>query len=376
MGIAMILEEIRSVDGTGTLTYLVIDESTGTAVLIDPNLSDLSELIIKLEHSRAKLHVIIDTHTHADHISAAGELQKRFGAPVVMHENTLNKWKVVDQGDRFGIGDILRANAAIPVQRYVTHGDILRAGSIEIRILHTPGHTDNHICPLIEGHLFTGDLLLLGQAGRSDLPGGDPGQQYDSLFATVLNLPDTTMIHPGHDYEGNAPRMLGQEKTINPFLAPRTREEYIAFVADFFPPLAEMTSHGAATLQCGVTRIPAADAQFRNITPEELSSMLKNGQKPFLLDVREPFELIAFGAIPGVMNIPLGQVRQRTAELPADREIVVICQSGSRSVEAANLLTRSGFGRVFNLQGGTIRWVRSGYPVAHPSDSMNPSPRA
>ena len=367
----MTLEEIRSVDGTGTLTYFLLDQSAGISVLIDPNLSDLGNLIALVERSGSKLAFVLDTHTHADHISAAGELREHFGAPLVMHESTVDKWKVADQGDRFGIGDILRANAALDVERYVTHGEILRAGSLEIQILHTPGHTDNHICPLVEGHLFTGDLLLLGQAGRSDLPGGDPGQQYDSLFTTVLSLPGTTMIHPGHDYEGNDSRTLDEEKTINPFLAPRSREEYIAFVAEFFPPLAETTAHGSATLQCGVTRIPGADARFRNITVEELASMLSVGQRPFLLDVREPFELLAFGAIPGVMNIPIGQVMQRMKELPPDREVVVVCQSGSRSLEVANLLSHAGFTSVFNLQGGTSQWAGSGYPMARPSSLVN-----
>ncbi len=199
----MILEEIRSEDGTGTLSYLVVDETTRASLLIDPNLSDLLALNATVERLGGRLQYIIDTHTHADHTSAAGELHKRLGAPVLMHENTVHKWKVVDQGDQFGIGDILRANAAIEVQRYLSEGEIVPVGSLQVRIFHTPGHTDNHISPLIEGHLFTGDLLLFGQAGRSDLPGGDPGQQYDSLFKTILSLPDTTWIHPGHDYEGN-----------------------------------------------------------------------------------------------------------------------------------------------------------------------------
>src|SRR5512133_3581936 len=130
----MILEEIRSGDGTGTLTYFIVDEGTGSSALIDPNLSDLNTLASKVENSGSRLQYIIDTHTHADHVSAAGELHKRFSAPVIMHENTVHKWKVVDEGDRFGIGDTLRANAAIEVQRYVTHGEIVRIGSLEMRV--------------------------------------------------------------------------------------------------------------------------------------------------------------------------------------------------------------------------------------------------
>ena len=371
----MNLEEIRSGDGTGTLTYFITDGKDGSSVLIDPNLSDLQQISARIDRSGSRLQCIIDTHTHVDHTSAAGELHRRYGAPVIMHENTVHKWKVADQGDRFGIGDTLRANAAIEVQRYVTHGETVRVGTLEIRMLHTPGHTDNHICPLVEGHLFTGDLLLFGQAGRSDLPGGDPGAQYDSLFDVILTLPETTWIHPGHDYENNSPRTLGQEKATNPFLVPRSRDEYIAFVAEFFPPLAEATARGAMTLQCGVQRVPAPDASFKDITPEELSRKMADGAAPFLVDVREQFELIAFGAIPGVVNIPLGELASRIGELPSGREIVVVCQSGSRSIEASNLISRSGFAPVFNLQGGTSRWVRSGYPVSHPSRPVNMNSR-
>jgi sulfur dioxygenase len=362
----MILEEIRSGDGTGTLTYFIRDHDNGSSILIDPNANDLEEIDSRIQRSGSRLQSIIDTHTHVDHVSAAGILHLRYGAPVVMHENTVHKWKIVDQGDRFGIGDTLRANAAIDVQRYVTHGELLHIGHLEVLLLHTPGHTDNHISPFVEGHLFTGDLLLFGQAGRSDLPGGDPAQQYDSIFDTILTLPDTTWIHPGHDYSNNQPRTLGEEKASNPFLAPRTKEEYIAFVADFFPPLSEATVNGTMTLQCGVQRVTSSEAGVRDITPEELSRKLSGGNTPLLLDVREPFELIAFGAIPEVVNIRLAELPGHIQDLPRDKEIVVVCQSGSRSLEAAHLLSRSGFPLVFNLQGGTSRWVRSGYPVTHP----------
>ncbi len=102
---------------------------------------------------------------------------------------------------------------------------------------------------------------------------------------------------------------------------------------------------------------------------------MADGAAPFLVDVREQFELIAFGAIPGVVNIPLGELASRIGELPSGREIVVVCQSGNRSVEASNLISRSGFAPVFNLLGGTSRWVRSGYPVSHPSRPMNMNSR-
>src|SRR5512141_1251007 len=97
--VPMNLEEIRSGDGTGTLTYFITDGKDGSSILIDPNLSDLQEICARIDRSGSRLQGIIDTHTHVDHTSAAGELHRRYGAPVIMHENTVHKWKVADQGD-------------------------------------------------------------------------------------------------------------------------------------------------------------------------------------------------------------------------------------------------------------------------------------
>src|SRR5712692_4600086 len=173
----MMLRQIRSTDGTGTLSYILSDGDSKLAVVIDPNLEDLEKIGGLAKDLNVRISHVVDTHTHADHVSAAGELGKMFHSEVIMHENTKNKWKIVDQGDKFGIGDTLRANAMIKVDRYVKDEDVISVGSLKFSVLFTPGHTDNHIALLVEDLLFTGDLLLIGQAGRSDLPGGNPEDQ-------------------------------------------------------------------------------------------------------------------------------------------------------------------------------------------------------
>jgi glyoxylase-like metal-dependent hydrolase (beta-lactamase superfamily II)/rhodanese-related sulfurtransferase len=360
----MEIRQIRSKDGTGTLSYFLVDRNTAVSLLVDPNREDLNELREIVDSSGTTLTHVIDTHTHADHVSAAGELRDLYGARVVMHENTKNKWKVVDQGDRFGIGDILRANAAIHVDQYVTDGDRIVSGGMSIGLLFTPGHTDNHLALIAEGNLFTGDLLLIGQAGRSDLPGGDPAAQYDSLFGKIMPLPDTTRMYPGHDYSGNEYAMLGEEKRTNPFLSRRSRKEYIDFVKEFFPPIAEsVAAGGKMTLQCGTTRVLQKENEIPTVTPAELSSM--QGGRPLILDVREPSELALIGFIEGAKNVPAGQLSRRLQELPAAKDtlIVCVCQSGSRSLEATHFLLSQGFTNVKNLAGGTAAWIRSGRPV-------------
>jgi glyoxylase-like metal-dependent hydrolase (beta-lactamase superfamily II)/rhodanese-related sulfurtransferase len=367
----MVFRQIRSTDGTGTLSYLVGDETTAEAAVIDPNKEDTRAILALADSLKLRITEVIDTHTHADHVSGAGELKARTGARLTMHEATVDKWKVLDQGDAFGIGDILRANATHEVDRYVRHGDAITVGTLAFTVLHTPGHTDNHISLLLGDRLFTGDLLLIGQAGRSDLPGGNTRDQYESLTRHVLPLPDETRIYPGHDYEEKEYALLGNERSANPFLHPRTLEEYLAFVADFFPPLAEAVGDGPVILQCGTHRVSTSAEGFRSIGAAELAQMIKKNSSLLLLDVREPFELAAFGAIPGVTNIPSSEITRRRVELPgeSERPIAVICQSGNRSFEVSHYLVQQGYRKVYNLEGGTFAWLMNGQEVVRPGQN-------
>jgi glyoxylase-like metal-dependent hydrolase (beta-lactamase superfamily II)/rhodanese-related sulfurtransferase len=359
----MIFRQIRSKDDTGTLSYLIADDQTKNGVIIDPNVEDAQIIGYLIEELGVNLKYVIDTHTHADHVSAAGELKEAFGARLIMHENTKNKWKIIDEGDKFGIGDILRENAKFKVDRYVKEGDTLEVDSLQFKFLFTPGHTDNHLSVLIEGMLFTGDLLLVNQAGRSDLPGGNTSEQYDSLYNKVLALPDNVKIYPGHDYEDNEFSYLADEKENNPFLQQSSKEDYIEFVKDFFPPISEVTSGGKATLQCGTKRVIADNEPFKSINAAQLARLMKKENDIYLLDVRESFELMAFGKIPGVLNIPIGQVVSRIKELPdKNQTIVVVCQSGNRSYEVSHYLAKQGFTSVYNLEGGTTGWLYSNDP--------------
>ena len=367
----MLIRQIRSLDGTGTLSYLIASEEDHLGIIVDPNVEDLEKTEELMKDLDLRITHIIDTHTHADHISGAGELRRITGALTVMHANTANKWKFIDKGDKFGIGDTLRVNARIPVDRFVEDGDVLAVGSLRLNVLFTPGHTDNHISITLDRNVFTGDLLLIGQAGRSDLPGGSPEEQFDSLFGKILSLPDNTRIYPGHDYRGAAFSTLGEERRTNPFLCPRTRDEFVEFVRDFFPPLSESITGEKVTLQCGVQRVVQPGEKIKSITAPELYAMKTAGRELFLLDVREPIELVTSGAIEGVFNLPVGSLKTRRDALPGNKDamIVCVCQSGSRSLEAVHYLRQQGYENVMNLAGGTRSWLGSGYPVVRPAPS-------
>ena len=363
----MILQQIRSTDGTGTLSYLLGDERTKEAILIDPNIEDVKKIGEMIESAGVKLTYVLETHTHVDHVSGSAELKRLYGSKTVMHENTKLKGAAeIQASEKIGVGETVRKNISMPVDRYVRDGDTVLIGSLTAQVLFTPGHTDNHIAIVVESTLFTGDLLLIGQAGRSDLPGGNAEQQYDSLFKTVLPLSDTMKMYPGHDYQDLEFSYLGDEKENNPFLQPRTKAEYVEFVNEFFPPLSEATASGdKMTLQCGVARVPQPSDNLQTLGPHELANLLKTGNKPMLLDVREPFELVQMGAIEDVVNIPIGELPMRLHELPSDKStaIVSVCASGSRSAEASYLLQRNGYTNVKNLKGGTIGWVKNGFGV-------------
>ncbi len=359
----MKITQIRSTDGTGTLSYIIADEKANLAAIIDPNIEDVARITDEVKKMGFTIAHLIDTHTHADHISGVQKLKELTRAQTIMHIDAEDKYRYVHLGDAFGIGDILRENVKVEIDRFVSDGDEIQIGGITIKVLHTPGHTNDHIALYADGHLFTGDVLLVGQAGRSDLPSGNTEEQYDTLFTKIMKLPDETVIHPGHDYEGNEFTTLAKEKASNPFLSRRSKAEYKEFVHDFFPPMAD-NAEGKVVLQCGTKRISDKPETFENISVGQLQAMM-NDQDLIILDVREQGELKSFGAVAGVVNIPVSTLIYGGADLSRfkGKKIAVICQTGGRSIEAAHYLRTKGVGTIYNVVGGTLSWMRAGLPL-------------
>jgi len=205
-------EQIRS---GGCLSYVLGCKKDKVCVIIDPEVDKADEYISLVEHLSYRLLYAIDTHTHADHNSACKILKDRSGAKVAMH----------------------RATEAPYVDLRTEEGDILRCGQIAIRILHTPGHTEDSTCLLAGERIFTGDTLLIGGCGRTDLPGGNAEKQYDSL-QRLATLDDKTRVFPAHDYRP-AFSTLGDEKKTNPRLQMLlgSKQEFIRFMISRKPPL-------------------------------------------------------------------------------------------------------------------------------------------
>jgi glyoxylase-like metal-dependent hydrolase (beta-lactamase superfamily II)/rhodanese-related sulfurtransferase len=351
-------------------SYLLACPRTREAVVVDPLAEETSRTLERLEQGGMRLAAVLDTHTHADHLSGGQDLARAAGVPYALHERT-------------------ECRSATERLR---DGQTVRAGDLEVRVLSTPGHTPDSASYLCGRFLLTGDFLFLAQdgAGRLDLPGGDAGAHWDSL-ARLASLGDDTVVLPGHDYEELESSTLGEERRRNPRFQSVTRDEYVAWqraIAQDTPAwmldviaanlgrgdahrqhhaggavaamIGECASGGAC--QAGpMGRVPMVDVH------EAARRLGRKDARPFLLDVREPFEFA--GPVgrhaPGAVLVPLAQVPHRLDALPEDpaAEVLVICKSGGRSARAAEFLIESGRRRVFNVAGGTDAWASAGLPV-------------
>lgn len=189
-------------------SYVIADEAVGDAVVVDPSFN-AGELIRILQKERLALRFIINTHGHSDHTAGNAELRSMFaGAKTVVHRLS-----------------------RVPADLLVDDGDVLYVGAVPVKVIHTPGHTPDSICLLVDGKkLLTGDTLFVGECGRTDLPGGNARSMYDSLFNKLLRLDDDVEVYPGHDYGVRPSSTIGEERRSNYTLQPRSLEEFVEFM--------------------------------------------------------------------------------------------------------------------------------------------------
>lgn len=198
---------------SSTYTYLIGDEATRQAVLIDPVLEQVDRDLQLVRELDLTLTHVFDTHVHADHVTASGILRERTGSTVVG-----------------GAGGAACANLQ------VRHGDEVRVGQLVFQVLATPGHTDDSVSYLLGDRVFTGDALLVRGNGRTDFQNGNAAQLYDSITRVLFSLPDETLVYPAHDYKGRTVTSIAEEKRHNPRVVGKSREEFIHLMENLHLP--------------------------------------------------------------------------------------------------------------------------------------------
>ncbi len=353
----------RQLNDDACKTYLVANEETQKAVLIDPVITYTDSYLSLLKNENLKLTHVIDTHTHADHISAGPLLIDATGCEYVMYDQA----------------------PAHCVTLRVSDSDVLKAAGTEFKFIHTPGHTKDSLSIISGNHFFTGDFLFLddGGAGRDDLPGGNPSDHWES-FQKLNVLPDNLIVYPAHDYRDREPSELGHQKETNPHLEERTKSEFVTYINDLKlgpadwmhdvlkanvacsrDPEAVFIPHDSPACEVMGTADPTLEnIEVSSLDADNLAALINSGNNITLLDVRDPYELNDnLGHIDGIVNIPVGGLLHHLNKLDEDKSkgIVVICRSGARAVTAGKELVKEGYTNVSVLINGMIGWRRAGY---------------
>jgi len=340
----MIFEQI--VTG-GCQSYLVGCEATRAGVFIDPELSQIDRYLGLVNQQGVHVRYIVDTHTHADHFSASRELGKALHAPVVMH----------------------RLSPAPYADMRLDDGDMLIVGDLRLKALHTPGHTRDSLCLIVADRVFTGDTLLIGGTGRTDLPTGDPHALYDSLFQKLLKLPPETLVYPAHEYKGRSHSTIGAEIADNPRLQKAVRGDFVEMMQhlDLAAPThlteALRTNMSGGRTVAQLLAEAAAKVPFMSLA--ELNERIGgNSRDLVILDVREK-DAFEAGHIPGAMHLPRGQLELRVNGALPDptARIIACCEFGKISTLAAATLRDLGYSRAIALDGGMKAWCEAGYVV-------------
>lgn len=192
----------------GCLGYVVADPDTRTAAIVDPEVEMVEPILDYVFEHGLRPAYVVDTHTHADHVSGARELKAKTTARIVMHEKA----------------------PASCVDIRVEDGDRLHLGALSMKFVHTPGHAKDLVSVVLPGRVLTADALLIGSCGRTDLPNGNAVRQYHTLYYTYRVLPDDLLVYPGHDYEGREHSVLGEEKESNPKMLFASEREFVEYM--------------------------------------------------------------------------------------------------------------------------------------------------
>ena len=322
---------------SSTYTYLLASRVGGEALLLDPVLEKTDRYLKLLEELNLKLVKVVDTHVHADHVTAMGALRDKTSCVTVMGEQS-----PVDV-----------------VSMRVSDGERVTIEGLSMTAMHTPGHTDDSYCFRMDDRVFTGDTLLIRGTGRTDFQNGDAGQQYDSLFDGVLKLPESTLVYPAHDYKGDTVSTIGEEKSSNPRLQVAGRAEYIELMANLKlanPKMMDVAVPENMRMGLNIDR----QCEVATIAPERI--IADNAEGMVIVDLREEGERVKSGVIPGSVHAPYSRLDQHLDMLrqAEGRDVVFYCAVGERSTMAVNIARDRGVLGCVHIPGGFIAWAEAG----------------
>ena len=339
---------------SSTYTYLLGCAESGEAVVIDPVFEQHARDTALIRELGLTVRYVLDTHVHADHVTAAWRLKQSLGARIVLSR-------------RYGAKEVDLA---------VDHGDVVRFGTCALEVRATPGHTLGCLTYVTEARdrAFTGDCLMIRGAGRTDFQGGDVHEMWRSIREQIFTLPDDCLIYPGHDYQGRTVSTIAEEKRFNPRIGGDAREEdFVGYMDNLglpHPKLLDMAvpanlrsgrpESGALPEAAGWGPVSLTFAGIPEVPPEWVA---RHREQLHILDVRSDAEFHGeLGHLKGAQLIPLDELRVRLGEVPKDRPVVTVCQSGKRSAKAAEILLQAGYEKVANVAGGLIHWSRLALP--------------
>lgn len=340
-------------DKSSTYTYLLFDKDTKDAVIIDPVFERFERDAALIRELGLTLVNSVDTHCHADHITASWLLRQKFNCAIT-------------------------AAAALNAQNVdvtLQEGDIIVFGNQQLEVRATPGHTDG--CLTFVWHqqkmAFTGDALLIRGCGRCDFQQGSAQALYHSITQKIFTLPDDYTLYPAHDYAGRTSTTVKEERLFNPRVGAQASErDFVGYMSNMELPHPKMIDTALlANLVSGKpdTSIKTAEDHWApliktfaggvEVDPLWVASSLDRIQ---FVDVRDEDEYQALH-IEQTVHIPLDVLKQQSDRLSKRKPIVTICRSGKRSALAVTMLTKLGFSQVANLQGGMLQWELLGLPL-------------
>jgi len=332
-----------------TYTYLVGSRKGGEALIIDPVLEKVDRYLQLFQELNLKLVKAIDTHLHADHVTALGALRDRTHCITLMGE----KSKV----------DV--------VSMRVADGDAVDIEGIELTAMYTPGHTDDSYCFLMDDRVFTGDTLFIRGTGRTDFQNGDSRAQYDSIFNRLLTLPDETLVYPGHDYKGDTVSTIGEERAFNPRLQVSSVDEYVDIMSKLKLPNPKMMDVAVpANMRIGIRQ---EELRKQGLSLSCTEAMALVGRPDVLLvDLRERGERLRQGEIANSVHAPYQRLDEHLApggllqELArsSGKQIVFYCAHGERSAMAVQAARLAGLEHCCHIDGGLERWKQDGGAVS------------